>query len=226
MQLALLPPLAPAHVHVQGPAPLTAVAVPVAHSPAVGATSVSPPFAVPQAPLTTSRQLAPETFQLPWLHVAVAEPTWPPAVFERPALKPWACAACEAEQPGDQLSVVAAQLRLPLQLTLAPPNAPSHDQVQGPLPLTALAVPLAHRLLVGAVIELAPFAAPQPPMTTVLQLVLLKVQTPSPLAEHVAVAPPEYPTTALPTAWVTVRLASVVVPLQLPQARLVAAQVR
>jgi hypothetical protein len=53
LQDAFVPPPAPLQVHVQGPVPLTAVAVPVLQNPVVGAVQAEPPLAEPQEPLTT-----------------------------------------------------------------------------------------------------------------------------------------------------------------------------
>ena len=51
-QVAVVPPLLPAHVHVQGPLPVTADAVPELQRLAVGALVKLPPLDDPQTPLT------------------------------------------------------------------------------------------------------------------------------------------------------------------------------
>ena len=43
---------------------------------------------------------------------------------------------------------------------------PAHDQLHGPLPDTAPAVPVAQRLVEGALATVVPFAEPQVPLTT------------------------------------------------------------
>ena len=50
LQDALVPPLLPLHVHVQGPVPDTLLAVPNVHSPEVGADEYVPPSAEPHCP--------------------------------------------------------------------------------------------------------------------------------------------------------------------------------
>jgi hypothetical protein len=52
-QLAVVPPLEPVQLHVHGPLPLTAVAVPELQRFVVGADVNVPPFDEPHAPLTT-----------------------------------------------------------------------------------------------------------------------------------------------------------------------------
>jgi hypothetical protein len=61
-QLAVVPPLLPAHVQSHGPIPFTVEAVPTEHKFLVGLTVVATPFAEPHNPLTPSRaeQLAVE----------------------------------------------------------------------------------------------------------------------------------------------------------------------
>jgi hypothetical protein len=52
VQLALLPPLAPAQVHVHGPEPETTEALPAVQRPEVGALATAAPSAGPHAALT------------------------------------------------------------------------------------------------------------------------------------------------------------------------------
>jgi hypothetical protein len=52
-----------------------------------------------------------------------------------------------------------------LHAALVPPLLPSHIQAQGPLPVTAVAVPALQRFVVGAVVTATPFAEPQTPLT-------------------------------------------------------------
>jgi hypothetical protein len=67
---------------------------------------------------------------------------------------------------------------------VVPPLAPVQDQVQGPVPEIAVAVPVVQRLVVGAMYALEPFEVPQAPLTGVLFRE----------AEHVAVEPEFNPT--------------------------------
>jgi hypothetical protein len=52
LQLALLPPLLPAHLQFHGPAPVTDEAMPAVHSPVVGAEVTPTPLAEPHTPET------------------------------------------------------------------------------------------------------------------------------------------------------------------------------
>lgn len=83
---------------------------------------------------------------------------------------------------------------LAAQLALLPPFLPAQLQVHGPLPLTPLAVPVLHKLVVGAVVKVLPLALPQTPLTGIGIRVKLKltlqgavmapvVQTPGELVE-------------------------------------------
>ena len=64
------PPSLPLQLHVYGPVPLTAVALPLLHRLVVGALVVLPPSADPQAPSTAVTQVpAPEPVHVPWLQV-------------------------------------------------------------------------------------------------------------------------------------------------------------
>ena len=58
------------------------------------------------------------------------------------------------------------QLRFDEQLASEPPLLPRHVHVYGPLPLTLVALPALHRLLVGAPVVFPPAAEPQDPFTT------------------------------------------------------------
>jgi hypothetical protein len=110
---AVVPPLLPAQVHVNGPAPATADAVPALHSPAAGFTFTASPFIGPQMPLTGVGPVA-----------KVAE-----------------------------------------HMAVAPPPLPAQLHVYGPVPATADAVPALHRFAVGFALTVVPFAAPQAPLT-------------------------------------------------------------
>ena len=64
-QLAVEPPLDPVQLHVQGPLPLTAVAVPVLQRFVVGAEVNVPPLDEPHAPLIGFAENVAVTEQLP-----------------------------------------------------------------------------------------------------------------------------------------------------------------
>ena len=158
------------HDQVKGPGPETAVAVPALQRFELGADRVLPPLAEPQAPLTMALQLVAEVLQTPCVHPAVAQPLYPEAVLARLPLKPWVWLAWEAEQFVFHVRVWRAQLLLEEQPAVVPVWAPVHDQVKGPEPETAVAVPALQRFVLGALGVLAPCADPQAPLTMALQV--------------------------------------------------------
>ncbi len=160
MQLEVAPPLLPLQLHVHGPVPLTAVALPDEHRFVLGAVDVLPPLAEPHTPSTRTG----------------------------------------AEQPA-----------------VVPPNAPVQLQLHGPVPVTDVAVPAEHRFVLGADVTPTPLADPQDPFTVALHTVLLRDHVPSPVPEHVAVADPWKPPALFVSDCVWLRVAVVVVALQLPQ---------
>jgi hypothetical protein len=93
---AVVPAFNPVQDHVQGPEPLTEVAVPAEQRLVLGAEERLAPLLLPQTPLTDKL----------------------------------------AEQAVEEV--------------LVPPLAPLQPQVQGPEPLTEVAVPVAQRFVVGA----------------------------------------------------------------------------
>ncbi len=64
-QLAVVPPFDPVQLHVHGPVPLTAVAVPVLQRLVVGAEANVPPFDEPHTPLIGFAENVADTEQLP-----------------------------------------------------------------------------------------------------------------------------------------------------------------
>ena len=52
---------------------------------------------------------------------------------------------------------------------VVPPFDPIQPHVHGPIPLTAVAVPPLQRFVVGAVVDVCPFDAPQVPLTGVAE---------------------------------------------------------
>jgi hypothetical protein len=59
--------------------------------------------------------------------------------------------------------VGAERVMFALQLALVPPFAPTHDHVQGPVPVTVVGVPVVQRFVVGAVLKDCPLEEPQTP---------------------------------------------------------------
>jgi len=62
------------------------------------------------------------------------------------------------------------------QLAVVPPLDPVQLHVQGPLPLTVVAVPALQRLVVGAEVNVPPFEEPQEPFTAVAENVAVTEQ--------------------------------------------------
>ena len=90
-----------------------------------------------------------------------------------------------------QLAIVAEQA------AFVPPPDPLHDQFHGPLPVTLVAVPAEHRLVVGAVVRLVPFADPHTPFSATVHIPEEQFAAAPPLAPaHVHVQGP-VPETAL-----------------------------
>jgi hypothetical protein len=185
------PPPLPEQDQLQGPVPDTADAVPVAHRPVVGALATATASAAPHAPSTTGVLLLlalqdavvppelPSQLQVqgPMPATAVAVP-----VVQRPVVGALATVVPLAEP---HAPLTAGALTLALQDALVPLPLPEQLQAQGPLPETAVAVPVVHRLVVGALVTLVPLAAPHAPLTTVV--LLLAVQNavaPEPLPEQ------------------------------------------
>ena len=91
--------------------------------------------------------------------------------------------------------VVMVQLWIvALQVASVPPFVPAHVQLQGPVPVTVDAVPVAHKLLVGTAVIIVPLALLHLPLTgneenvAIIAAVLLIEQLPVPL--H---SPPDHP---------------------------------
>jgi hypothetical protein len=76
-----------------------------------------------------------------------------------------------ADDPHTPLTVAAAALAV--QVALVPPLVLAQIQVQGPLPATPSDVPALHRLVVGALLKLWPFADPHAPLVGVVVPLLL-----------------------------------------------------
>jgi hypothetical protein len=74
-QDAVLPPLLPEHVQLNGPEPLTSDALPTLHRADVdGALYTLLPFAEPHTALTAVTQVPPEPLHEPWLQLKVRPP--------------------------------------------------------------------------------------------------------------------------------------------------------
>jgi len=165
-QLAVVPPLLPAQDQFHGPLPVTAEAVPVVQSPELGAVLAALPLAVPQEPFTAEEAGGAE-------QLAVVPPLLPAQDQFQGPLPVTAEAVPPVQSP--ELGAVLAALPLAVpqepfaaaggaeQLAVAPPLLPAQDQFQGPLPVTAEAVPLVQSPELGAVLAALPLAVPQEP---------------------------------------------------------------
>lgn len=85
--------------------------------------------------------------------------------------------------PVTEAMTVYVWRRVALQSENVPPFVPTHDQIQGPLPVTIVAVPLLHKLVAGATVTVVPLLLPQMPLTGTVPT----------LAEQLAVVPPLLP---------------------------------
>ena len=63
-----------------------------------------------------------------------------------------------------QVPLIASIVLFALQFAVDPPLLPEQDQYQGPEPLTKLAVPELHRLIVGAELNVPLFDDPHCPL--------------------------------------------------------------
>jgi hypothetical protein len=182
-QLVLVPPLRPVQVQDHGPVPLIGVAVPAVQRLVVGVVETVAPFALPQAPLTAAVLLAEQ--------LAVVPPFDPVHDHDQGPL-PVIAVAVPVEQ---KLPLGAVETVVPLavpqvpltfkgavQEAAVPPLDPEHDQVNGPVPLTDVAEPVAQRLVEGALVTPTPSAVPQAPFRAAVLL-----------AEQGAVVPPLEP---------------------------------
>jgi len=115
----------------------------------------------------------PDPDHVPWLQVCVRLPRAGATLSFAVELLPWATVdvlPLHVLLLTVQVWLVPEQLRFEEHEALVPPLLPLQLQVYGPVPLTAVALPLPHRLVVGALVELPPLAAPHAPSTAVTQV--------------------------------------------------------
>lgn len=168
----VVPPLLPSQLQLQGPVPLTAVAVPVLQKLVAGAVLTVVPLALPQLPLTSTGAvhvpeslppLVPSQTQVhgPVPLTAVATPP-PHKLVEGALVKPVPLA--EPQVPLTGTGCTGAEHG-----ALLPPLLPLQLQFQVVLPvsLTVVALPLPQRFVVGALASSTPLAEPQVPLTGV-----------------------------------------------------------
>jgi hypothetical protein len=165
---ALAPPLLPAQLHDHGPLPLIGEAAPVVQRLAVGALLRLAPLEEPHTPFTGLEAIFVAE------QVAVVPPLLPAQLHAHGPLPLTGDAA-----PAMQRLAVGALARLaPFEEphapftasssehdTVRPPLLPTQVQLQGPLPVTAVAMPALQSPLVGAVLVMTPFAVPHNPST-------------------------------------------------------------
>jgi len=179
-----VPPIEPVHVQFHGPLPATLVGVPLEHKLLVGAWLAIIPLAEPQTPLIAAAAT-------PALHVETEPPFVPVQVQLHGPVPETADGA-----PALQRLLVGAFANWPVlaapqtplatradaeQLAVEPPVLPSQVHDHGPVPDTDDAVPLVHKLPVGALAKAPPLAEPQLPSIAAR------------LAEHGEVRPPLNP---------------------------------
>jgi hypothetical protein len=114
-------------------------------------------------------------------HVAVEPPLLPPQLHDHgplpltadvvPVVQRFAVGAVLTDAPfalpHAPLTGCAEATFVAEQVAVVPPLLPSQLHDHGPLPLTAVAVPVVQRLAVGALLSLPPFEEPQAPFTAV-----------------------------------------------------------
>jgi len=148
-QLAVVPPLAPTQVQFHGPAPDTAVAVPELQNPVDGAEVSDRLLEEPQVPGVCNRA---EQFAV----IPPPEPTHdqlhgPVPVIDDAAplvhklVNGTAVKPAPLAEPQTPLTGGSAE-----QLAVVPPLLPTQVQFQGPVPVTAVAVPELQNPVVGA----------------------------------------------------------------------------
>ena len=165
----MVPPAEPAQDQVHGPLPLTADAVPALRRLVVGALVRLVPFEEPHAPLTAADEGAP--------HTAVEPPLLPAQLHDRgplpltadavPALQRLVVGAVLTTTPfaGPHCPFCAEASFCAEQVAVVPPLLPTQLQLQGPVPVTVVAVPALQSLVVGALVKPAPFEGPHAPVT-------------------------------------------------------------
>ena len=166
-QLAVVPPLLPAHDQFHGPLPVTAEAAPIVQSPVLGAVLTALPLAVPQEPFTAEEATGAEQLTIVPLvpkHTQVHGPV--PRIFKGvPALHKLVVGLLLAALPLAVPHEAFAAATEAEQLAVVPPLLPAQDQFHGPLPVTAEAVPIVQSPVLGAVLTALPLAVPQEPFT-------------------------------------------------------------
>ena len=98
-------------------------------------------------------------------------------VVARPWPTVWATAGLMVPF-GPAEGVIVQVWRLAEQVAVVPPFVPAQLQFHGPEPVTALAVPAVQRLVLGAVVKVPPWDAPQTPSTGLAVNVATTVQLP------------------------------------------------
>ena len=160
----------PVHDQYQGPEPEIPEKFPELQKPLVGALVNEPPFDEPHCPLTEVTVLYAEqlTVDPPFvpLHDQYQgpEPEIPLAV---PELHSPELGALVNEPPFEypHCPLTGVTVLFAEQLEVEPPFVPLHDQYQGPVPETELAVPELHKFEVGVLENVPPFEYPHCPLT-------------------------------------------------------------
>jgi hypothetical protein len=164
-QLVVVPVLAPVQVHDQGPVPLTAEDVPAEQRPVVGLLVKSAPFDAPQVPFTVIRAVQLPVVP-PFVPAQVHDHGPLPVMIEAvPVVQRLVSGALLRSAPLDEPQAPFVAAPCVAQLAFVPPFVPSQAQAQGPVPLTAVAVPTLQRLVAGLVVAVVPLAEPQAPWT-------------------------------------------------------------
>lgn len=100
------------------------------------------------------------------------------------------------------------------QLAFVPPLLPLQLQLQGPVPVAAVAVPVVQKLVVGAIVKAPPLLVPQAPITgvgVILKVAVTFFATSIVIWQAVPVQSPDQPAKVLPLLGVAVRVTTVLV---------------
>ena len=161
------PVFSPLHVHDHGPVPETALAVPVVHNvPEVGAMPKVFPCDDPHVPFTGAEKAEAQlAFDPPFdpLHTHDHGPV-PATALALPVVHnvPAAGAVAKVFPCDHPHEPFTGGEKEELQLAFDPPLTPLHIHDHGPVPVTALALPVVHKVLAGGEdTKVFPFDEPQ-----------------------------------------------------------------
>jgi hypothetical protein len=169
-QAALEPPLVPVQLQRNGPTPVTEEALPVAHRFELGVEVDESPFPLPHVPFTGgSLSGAEQDAFAPPLVPLQLQRNGPTPITEEvlPVAQRFELGAEDDESPFalPQVPMVGIGKSGAEHEAFEPPSPPAHVQLKEATPVTAEAVPIAQRFVLGELAAAAPLAEPQLPLT-------------------------------------------------------------